>query len=56
MNKKASPNEKHIFPGNNEVLASLFAENESLVPAAEFPKRERGELGELDEILRRELC
>ncbi len=34
------------------VLASLFAENESLVLAAEFPKKEKADLGQLDAILR----
>lgn len=53
VKRDASEQDRTALP---PILASLFAENESLVPAAEFPKRERGELGELDEILRRELC
>ena len=47
--RDASEQDRTALP---PILASLFAENESIVPNAEFPKRERGELGELDEILK----
>jgi len=50
--RDASERDRTAIPA---ILASLFEKNESIVPAAEFPKRERGELGELDVILRSSL-
>ena len=47
--RDASERDRTALP---PVLASLFAENETLVPAAQFPQRERGNLSELDEILK----
>lgn len=47
--RDASERDRTALPA---ILASLFEKNESIVPTAEFPKRERGELGELDKILK----
>ena len=47
--RDASERDRTALP---PVLASLFAENESVLPAAQFPKRERGGLEALDTILR----
>ena len=49
----ASERERIALP---PVLSALFAENESIVPAAAFPKRTRGEFEELDALLRRYLA
>lgn len=46
--RDASERDRTLLPPD---LASLFKENESLVPAAQFPKRERAELEELDAVL-----
>ena len=46
--RDASERDRTTLP---PVLSALFAENESLVPAAAFPKQERGNLSELNEIL-----
>ncbi len=47
--RDASERDRIVLP---PALATLFAENERLVPEAVFPKRERGEFDELDDILR----
>ena len=47
--RDASERDRTALP---PVLASLFAENESIVPAAQFPKREQPGIDLLDAILR----
>ena len=47
--RDASERDRTALPS---ILASLFAENESVVPTADYPKRDRGGLEALDAILR----